>query len=188
MKTEIYQWVKNLAVFYILFTALIHLVPDGKYERYVRSFMGLLLIFMMITPIAALLGKSEELLKSFETFYQQETAFLQEQELSNLQEIYLEKGYAGEAEEKIYEELQKAGINPSAVAVHIEGERMSVVLKFSNEPTEEQERRIQNALGTACGIEEGEYQIQVVSDDTTAVDRASSSGTSSGSDRTSHIR
>ena len=44
MKEEIYQWMKNLAVFYILFTAFLHLVPDKKYERYVRLFMGFLLI------------------------------------------------------------------------------------------------------------------------------------------------
>ena len=42
MKEELYTWIKNLAVFYILFTAILHLVPNGKYERYVRFFMGLL--------------------------------------------------------------------------------------------------------------------------------------------------
>ena len=40
VKEELYMWIRNLAVFYILFTALLHLVPDGKYQRYVRFFYG----------------------------------------------------------------------------------------------------------------------------------------------------
>ena len=41
MKEIVYQWVKNLAVFYILLTVVLHLMPDKKYDRYVRHF-GLL--------------------------------------------------------------------------------------------------------------------------------------------------
>lgn len=51
MKEELYLWIRNLAVFYIFFTAVLNLIPDQKYEKYVRFFMGLLLIFMMSTPI-----------------------------------------------------------------------------------------------------------------------------------------
>ena len=36
MKEAIYSWIKCLAIFYILLTMLIHLVPTGKYQRYVR--------------------------------------------------------------------------------------------------------------------------------------------------------
>ena len=36
MKEEIYRWVKTIAFFYIVFSAVLHLVPDVKYERYIR--------------------------------------------------------------------------------------------------------------------------------------------------------
>ena len=32
MKESFYQWVKTLAVFYILFSAVLHLIPDTEYE------------------------------------------------------------------------------------------------------------------------------------------------------------
>ena len=51
MKEAIYSWIKCLAIFYILLTMLIHLVPTGKYQRFVRFFMGLLLMVMLITPM-----------------------------------------------------------------------------------------------------------------------------------------
>ena len=53
MKEELYLWIRNLAVFYIFFTAVLNLIPDQKYEKYVRFFMGLLL---MIMPIAIYLS------------------------------------------------------------------------------------------------------------------------------------
>ena len=55
MKEELYLWIRNLAVFYIFFTAVLNLIPDQKYEKYVRFFMGLLLIFMISTPIFSIL-------------------------------------------------------------------------------------------------------------------------------------
>ena len=32
MKEEIYRWVKTIAFFYIVFSAVLHLVPDVKYD------------------------------------------------------------------------------------------------------------------------------------------------------------
>lgn len=67
MKESFYQWVKTLAVFYILFSAVLHLIPDSKYERYIRSFMGLLLIYILCTPVFAVFGRGSELAEIFPT-------------------------------------------------------------------------------------------------------------------------
>lgn len=65
MKESFYQWVKTLAVFYILFSAVLHLIPDSKYERYIRSFMGLLLIYILCTPVFAVFGRGERTGRNF---------------------------------------------------------------------------------------------------------------------------
>ncbi len=96
MKEELYLWMKNLAVFYILFTAVLHLIPEKGYERYVRLFMGLLLILMMCMPVLSLLGKGEALADSFQKFYEGEEQKRQQQEFENLQALYLKKGYEQE--------------------------------------------------------------------------------------------
>ena len=61
MRQEIYQWMKNLAFFHVLTTAILHILPDKRYEQYVRLFMGLLLILLICTPVFAVVGKSQEL-------------------------------------------------------------------------------------------------------------------------------
>ena len=57
MRTEIYQWMKNLAFFHVLTTTVLHILPDKRYEQYIRLFMGLLLALMICTPVFALVGK-----------------------------------------------------------------------------------------------------------------------------------
>lgn len=161
MSAEIYKWVKNLAVFYILFTALLHLVPSEKYERYVRFFMGILLIFMLSTPLFTILGKSGELIESFQVNYQIETAVREQQEKSNLQKYYLEKGYELQIKEKIMDEMEKIGIQVENADVNIKEGNLKVVLYLRENPTQLQERRIADGLQTGCQITEEQYQIKV---------------------------
>ena len=77
MKEEIYRWVKTIAFFYIVFSAVLHLVPDVKYERYIRSFMGILLIYILSTPVFNLFGNGEKLLQEFRLNYQEELTALE---------------------------------------------------------------------------------------------------------------
>ena len=72
MRQEIYQWMKDLAFFHVLTTAILHILPDKRYEQYVRLFMGLLLILLICTPVFAVVGKSQELLEGFRKNYSQE--------------------------------------------------------------------------------------------------------------------
>lgn len=181
MKEELYQWVKNLAVFYIVFTAVLHLIPDSKYERFVRAFMGLLLIFMLSTPMFVLLGKGREMAETFSSFYQQENEFLHQQERENLQQIYLEKGYAREIEQNIKSCLEKRNISIIEISVHIEGEQMKAVINVPEIITNEQERGILDALWTECGIGEEHIRIQIQGSDRETVDNRSPDRTSSGS-------
>ena len=101
MKEAIYSWIKCLAIFYILLTMLIHLVPTGKYQRYVRFFMGLLLMVMLITPMLSILEKAKTLPESFSSLYQQEEKKRLTLDLENLQKSLLEKGVEEQLEKNI---------------------------------------------------------------------------------------
>lgn len=186
MKEEIYSWMKNLAFFYILLTTVLHLVPDKKYERYVRLFMGLLLIFMLCTPVFALFGKGEELLSDFQLYYEEEKAYMEEEEMRNLQEIYLKKGYQWEIKEKIICALKEKGIYPGEVEVDIEGEEARVVLYMKEMPGESEKGRIRDGM-EACGFGKGTFEIKAYEHEPAAVDRSPSSGAFAGSGSTAGI-
>ena len=187
MKEAIYDWMKCLAVFYILLSTILHLVPTGQYERYVRFFMGLLLIFMLCTPVFSILGKCGEITESFRQFYQTEENYRTEEELENLQEVYLENGYEEEIGKKILENLQEKGIDALQVEVNIEGEKLRVTVWMREKADEEQERGIKDVLREEWGIAEGDSQIFTAQDEQQAVGHSSSAGTASGGDSTSCI-
>ena len=91
MKTELYSWVKNLAVFYITLTAAAHLIPEKGYEKYIRFFMGILLVLMLCVPVFSVLGQSEKLLDAFEKSFSDAMSKQQMAEENNIQEIWLKK-------------------------------------------------------------------------------------------------
>ena len=61
MAQEVYQWARNLAVYYIILTALMHIMPNAQYGRYIRSFMGILLILIVASPLLNLLHLEERM-------------------------------------------------------------------------------------------------------------------------------
>lgn len=187
MKEELYEWIKDLAVFYILFTAILHLVPDGRYEKYIRFFMGLLLIVMMSTPVFSILGKGQELAEDLQFYFDEENQKKELRELEDLQKLYLEKGYALELAGEIKEDLQKNGIEVQEVQVKIEGEKAQATVTVT-EIGEGLEGRIADELMEKWGFEQGEYTILDAQDDAGTVDCCAASGTSSGSGGDAGIR
>ena len=95
--------------------------------------MGLLLIFMMSTPIFSILGKGSELTESFLDNFSEENREKELREFQNIQKVYLEKGYELELEQKIRETLEKRGIEVYKVKVNIEGEETQANLVLKTE-------------------------------------------------------
>ena len=180
MKEELYLWIRNLAVFYIFFTAVLNLVPDQKYEKYVRFFMGLLLIFMMSTPVFSILGKGPELTESFLTNFSKENRKKELQEFQNLQKVYLEKGYELELEQKIRESLKKKGIEVYKVEVNIKGEDTQAEVTLEKEISKEEKGVIADELVEEWGLKENRIIIQTARNETGKVGDSLASGNTSG--------
>ena len=159
MKEEIYRWVKTIAFFYIVFSAVLHLVPDVKYERYIRSFMGILLIYILSTPVFNLFGNGEKLLQEFRLNYQEELTALEEKNTENLQALYLQENYSRELQKEISKKCKENGIETEDIVVHINGDQITAVISTAGNITQEQERGIRDGLARDFGIEEKNCQL-----------------------------
>lgn len=47
----VYQWALNLSYYLIITTLFLHLLPGKEYEKYVRFFVNLILVMMLLSPI-----------------------------------------------------------------------------------------------------------------------------------------
>ena len=53
----LYEWIQNLAFYLVLITAVIHMIPESGYKKYIHFFTGLVRILMILTPVLNLFGR-----------------------------------------------------------------------------------------------------------------------------------
>ena len=150
MRTEIYQWIKNLAFFHVLTTAVLHILPEKRYEQHIRLFMGLLLILLICTPVFAIVGKSSQFLDGFQKYYDEEEKERMETEAEGIQETFLREAYRKELEKQIRKIFSDAGIMSeeiSEVEVKITAVKdLQVKIILRTEVTEKQREAVKNGL------------------------------------------
>lgn len=69
----IYQWIQNLACYMILITAVIQILPNNSYRKYIRFFCGLILIIVLAAPMLELFGAEENLRRIYREARYEET-------------------------------------------------------------------------------------------------------------------
>lgn len=50
MFDQVYLWIQNLAFYMVMITALMHMIPNPEYRRYIRFFTGMVLVVMLAAP------------------------------------------------------------------------------------------------------------------------------------------
>ena len=73
----ILDMVRMIAIFYLLEQMVLQLIPGERYERYVRFYLGLLLVLLLLQPVFQIFRLSEQL---------DQKVFLQEREMEEMPE------------------------------------------------------------------------------------------------------
>ena len=73
----ILDMVRMIEVFYLLEQMVLQLIPGERYERYVRFYLGLLLVLLLLQPVFQIFRLSEQL---------DQKVFLQEREMEEMPE------------------------------------------------------------------------------------------------------
>lgn len=106
------EWLSQWVCYLCLMTLLLHVIPDNGLKRYVRFFLGLLLILVVMEPLGNWLGN--------DGFF----VDLERESLKGLYQIY-ESGKAGladaisEGEEERYQEQLREKIEKIYETYHI---------------------------------------------------------------------
>ena len=58
---EVLNMVKYVAVFYLMEQMVLNLLPGKTYERYVRFYLGLLLVLLLLRPVFRVLDLSKQI-------------------------------------------------------------------------------------------------------------------------------
>ncbi|MGF0034095.1 stage III sporulation protein AF [Bariatricus sp. SGI.154] len=55
----LYGWMQNIAFYMVMVTAVMHIIPNSDYKRYIRFFTGLVLVVMLTAPFLKILGMGD---------------------------------------------------------------------------------------------------------------------------------
>ena len=126
-----YQWVRNIAACLIFMSLILRLLSDGKNVKYIRHFMGMVLILVVLAPAGKLLRLEEsfsELAVSLEQDREREEF---KDELKLMGEEYTDsvvKSYEEELAVQAGRFLSEAGFSYESVRVEIDVEEGSASL------------------------------------------------------------
>jgi len=107
------QWMKTLAGSMCILTVFTHLVPDGRFTKYVRFYAGLVFLLLAVNPILELLGDGSQLEQLLELeflkeeYYDLETAA---EGLSNLKNDQILAAFQAELERQVSEIASAYGL------------------------------------------------------------------------------
>lgn len=124
----IYSWVKDILFFMIFVTVVSHLVPNNKYEKYIRLFTGMILIMIVIKPVSEVFPVDGRIDESFFGILENEIDIswnkeAMEEELEGVQEKQIMEEYERQVTAYIENEAKRLGVltdNVRAVIVQTE--------------------------------------------------------------------
>lgn len=59
MLNYIYDWIENIAFYLVILVAVMQMIPQSSYQKYIRFFAGMILILMLAGPIVKLFGMTD---------------------------------------------------------------------------------------------------------------------------------
>lgn len=181
MMNGIYEWIRSLVSFMILMTVIMNLLPDKKYEKYLRVFSGLVFLLLFCAPLTDLNGLETRMAGAFERITFQTDAKLLKKEIEDadgerMQQLILQ--YETVLEQELRTMAESVGAECIDVEVIMEtnleqeefGKLREVMMVFHSEEHTEAEKmwdvnrqilELRTQIGEYYGMEEGNITIIV---------------------------
>lgn len=93
MFERVYQWVQNLAFYMVMVTAVMHVIPNPEYKRYIRFFTGMVLVVMLTAPFLKFLGIGDSWQNLYHSREYQEQVRKMEEAIRSFQEVDVSEYY-----------------------------------------------------------------------------------------------
>ena len=181
MTEAIYGWMRNLAYTLLFFTAVLQLLPEGDYRRYVKYFLGLLLILTVMGPLLDLFSLEDSLGGIMDRYLERSEDYQQEafSEGERIADSYVKEAAALTVEGQLLEifsgeELAVADLSMEqgedglptelwvlAVPREAEGQIVAGNARTAPESQQPRARRLKNQVGQVYGLSAEHIHIRI---------------------------
>lgn len=125
---ELYGWIKNITYYLIFMTVVSAILPDKKYEKYIKLFAGMVLVLLVLKPVTQGLRVEDKIAYYFNTITLQKEAAELQDEISAMDKKRLEKvieGYEKAVAHDLEVMAEGAGFVTRDVNVALENDKES---------------------------------------------------------------
>lgn len=165
----ILEWIRSLVYYLILMTVVANVLPDKKYEKYLRLFVGMVFLMLVLTPFADLTGFGEKTAEAFARLTYQNDAKLLRKELEFAEKErmdHLIRQYEGMIVRDIQKITEEMGIEVREIRVLLDqdpnGGRFGQVKEIDMMVSEAKElENLKRRIGGYYGMEEGTIAIRL---------------------------
>lgn len=169
------QWAGNLAVYFIFLSAVMNLLPGGEEKKYLRFFLGLLLILLVLKPVLELKNLDTVLEGNVlaETLADSYAQMVREEEAQKrLGESYVKDACGKELESQVRQLVDSMGYQTQECQViffegeTLEIEEIAVRLTVPDTAADREEKseileKIKNRLEEVYNIPQGNINISI---------------------------
>lgn len=151
---ELVKWIKNIAIFYIVAALVMQLIPGKEYQKYIRVFLGIITIILIVNPVSKLITKEPSLENYLSLNYnlQMEEELRAELEImGNLREQVILEDYIKPTQNEIEKYVNSLG------AVYID----SVIQVDMNEQSENFGKIIKITVEATCDYTQSKELIKI---------------------------
>lgn len=151
---ELVKWIKNIAIFYIVAALVMQLIPGKEYQKYIRVFLGIITIILIVNPVSKLITKEPSLEDYLSLNYnlQMEEELRAELEImGNLREQVILEDYIKPTQNEIEKYVNSLG------AVYID----SVIQVDINEQSENFGKIIKITVEAICDYTQSKELIEI---------------------------
>lgn len=165
-------WVRNLAFYFIFLSILMNVIPQGEEKKYIRFFMGLLLVLLLVRPVLAA-GRMDQLLE-WETLtgqiQQEYNDFSMEKKYLELEgEQYVQDACRKEIQRQTANLLDQLSYETEEIKVtffeseELELKEISCVIrrKDGRQPEDGEKERVKTKLAQVYNLPEGNINIKI---------------------------
>lgn len=120
---QLYGWVRNITYYLILITVITNLLPNKKYEKYIKLFAGMVLILLVLKPLTGSLRLEDKITYYFESISFQNEAEDLKKEILGMEDFRLSQiisQYESAVAQDLEQMTRDAGFYPKDTRVSIE--------------------------------------------------------------------
>lgn len=134
---ELMNYIQKMIIYTIFMSIVLQIIPKKQYEKYIKFYMGILLLLLLFIPMFELLGTDKKMKQLYQSY---ENQWVNNENIEENKKI-IYKQYEESIGEELKEVLEKKGYKIQKVKAEVkqenygELEQVTVILKGENGTT-----------------------------------------------------